>query len=187
MMIESLYTKYFQKSRSFLFPALGIKKTANFSPSGTYVALDGLIQPEDVKLICAYKEDPSEGFRIFEEQMLLSNPLFNQVLHIRDYNLYVFDFQTYTDDWFNFMLGKYSKLSNVLKRAIKAYYGENSTEYKYIESFLYPDKHFEVYAKLLDVEVRTLRKIGELCDPCDLEKESLKIPVEDLEILQKTV
>lgn len=186
-MIESLYTKYFQKSRSFLFPALGIKKTANFSPSGTYISLDGLIDPEDLKLVCAYKEDQSEGFRIFEEQMLLSNPLFMQVLHIRDYNLYVFDFHTYTDDWFNVIMGKYSKLSNVLKRAIKAYYGENSSEYKYIESYLYPEKYFDLYAKLLDVDPRTLKKIGELCDPCDLEKENLKIPIEDLEILQKTV
>jgi len=186
-MIESLYTKYFQKSRSFLFPALGIKRTSNFSPSGTYVSLEGLIQPEDIKLICAYKEDSSEGFRIFEEQMLLSNPLFVQVLHIRDYNLYVFDFQTYTDDWFNFILGKYSKLSNVLKRAIKVYYGENSSEYQYIETYLYPEKFFDVYAKLLDVDVRTLKKIGELCDACDLTKENLKIPVGDLEMLQKTV
>jgi hypothetical protein len=186
-MIESLYTKYFQKSRSFLFPALGIKKTSNFSPSGTYMGLEGLIDPEDMKLVCAYKEDQSEGFRIFEEQMLLSNPLFMQVLHIRDYNLYVFDFHTYTDDWFNIIMGKYSKLSNVLKRAIKAYYGENSSEYKYIESYLYPEKYFELYAKLLDVDSRTLKSIGELCDPCDLEKENLKIPVEDLEILQKTV
>lgn len=186
-MIDSLYTKYFQKSRSFLFPALGVKKTANFSPAGTYVAVDGIVQPEDMKLVCAYKEDKSEGFRIFEEQMLLTNPLFNQVLHIREYNLYLFDYQTYMDDWFNFMLGKYSKLSPVLKRAIKAYYGDTSSEYRYIESYLFPDKFFDTYAKLLDVDPYMLKKIGELCDPCDLEKETLKIPVEDLEILQKTV
>lgn len=186
-MIDSLYTKYFQKSRSFLFPALGIKKTANFSPSGTYIALDGVIQPEDVKLVCAYKDDPSEGFRIFEEQMLLTNPLFSHVLTIRDYKLYVFDFQQYTDDWFTFIMGKYSKLSPVLKRAIKAYYGDKSSEYKYIESYLYPDKYYETYAKLLDIDVDLLKKVGELCDPCDMEKESLKIPVEDLENLKKTV
>lgn len=185
-MIESLYTKYFQKSRSFLFPALGIKKTANFSPSGTYVAVDGLILPEDTKLICAYKEDSSEGYKIFEEQMLLSNPLFDQKISIQDYNLYVFDYHTYTEDWFNFLLGKYSKLSPVLKRAIRSYYGESSGEYKYIESYIYPEKYFELYAKLLDVDIRTLKQIGELCDPMDNEKEKLKIPVEVLEMLQKS-
>lgn len=186
-MIESLYTKYFQKSRSFLFPALGIKRTSNFSPAGTYISMAGLILPEDTKLICAYKEDSSEGFKIFEEQMILTNPLFHQVLNIRDYNLYVFDFQSYTDDWYNVILGKYSKLSPVLKRAIKNYYGEKSSEYKYIETYLNPEKYFEVYAKLLEVDVSLLKKIGELCDPCDLEKETLKIPVEDLEIIQKSV
>ena len=119
--------------------------------------------------------------------MLLSNPLYHQVLNIQDYCLYVFDYQTYTEDWFNFLLGKYSKLSTVLKRAIKTYYGESSSEYRYIESYLYPDRYFELYAKLLDVDPKIIKKVGELCDPCDLEKEILKIPVADLEILSKTL
>jgi hypothetical protein len=73
----------------------------------------------------------------------------------------------------------------VLKRAIKTYYGDKSSEYKYIETFLFPEKYFSVYAKLLDVELKVIEEIGELCDPCDMEKENLKIPVEDLEILKK--
>lgn len=185
-MIDSLYTKYFQKSRCFLFPILNIKKSSNFSPSGIYIALEGVIQPEDLKLVCAYKQDESEGFKIFEEKMLLSNPLFEQVLKIRDYNIYVFDFQSHSQDWFQFIMGKYSKLSSLTKRAIKTHYGETSSEYKYVDSWLYPEKYFDIYAKLLEVDVQVLKKLGELCDPCDLDKESLKIPVEDLEILKKT-
>lgn len=184
-MIDSLYTKYFQKSRSFLFPALGIKRTSNFTPSGTYLSVDGLVKPEDVKLVCSFPDDESEGFKAFEQQMLLSNPLFLEVISIQGYKLYVFDFQIYEKDWFNFILGKYSKLSTVLKRAIKNYYGEKSSEYKYIETFLFPEKYFTVYAKLLDVDVRVLEETGELCDACDMEKENLKIPVEDLELLKK--
>ncbi len=149
--------------------------------------MEGIIEPEETKLICAYKEDKSMGFKSFEEQMLLTNPLFTQVITIRHYNLYVFDYQTYTDDWFNFLLGKYSKLSPVLKRAIKTYYGDTSGEYSYIETYLYPEKYFDTYAKLLDVNPRLLKETGELCDPCDLEKETLKIPVEDLVLLQKSV
>lgn len=186
-MIESLYTKYFQKSRSFLFPALGIKRTSNFTPTGVYLSIYDNIGPDDVKLICSYKNDTSEGFKKFEEQMLLSNPLFSHIINIGDYKLYVFDFEIYQTDWFNFLLGKYSKLSPVLKRAIKTYYGDKSSEYKYIETYLFPEKYFELYAKLLDVSVNTLKELGELCDPCDLEKETLKIPVVDLEILKKTV
>jgi hypothetical protein len=97
----------------------------------------------------------------------------------------VFDFQIYKADWFNFILGKYSKLSNVLKRAIKNYYGDRSSEYKYIETFLFPEKYFSIYAKLLDIDVNVLEKTGELCDACDMNRENLKIPTEELELLKK--
>lgn len=186
-MIDSLYGRYFQKSRSFLFPALGIKKASEFFPSGTYICLEGKYDPDDMKLLCSYKIVVSDEFRDFEEKMLISNPLYTETIHIQGYNIYVFDFQIYKNDWFNFLLGKYSKLSTVLKRAIKNYYGENSTEYKYIETYLYPEKFFDVYATLLDVDAGELKKIGELCDVWSDEKETLKIPVEVLENIKKDV
>lgn len=184
-MIDKLYGKYFQKSRSFLYPVLGIKRTSNRAPAGTYISLDGKIGAEDMKLICTFKHDESEGFQSFENQMLTSNPLFEEKIVVKDYNLYVFNFEPYKHDWFNFLLGKYSKLSIVVKRAIKTYYGENSAEYKYIESYLYPEKFIDVYAKLLDVSTDSLKSIGELCDPFDMEKETLKIPIQDLQMLTK--
>jgi hypothetical protein len=186
-MIDSLYTKYFQKSRSFLYPALGIKKTSYHSPSGTYIALEGAVSAEEMKLVCTFKNDESPGFKSFEEQMLISNPLFSNTIIVEDYNLYLFDFHTYEADWFNFILGKYSKFSNPLKKAIKTYYGDKSSEYKYMESYLYPEKYVDTYAKLLQVDADLLKEVGELCDPCDLEKETLKIPVEHLENLKKVL
>jgi hypothetical protein len=138
-----------------------------------------------MKLVCSFIDDKSEGFKAFEQQMLLSNPLFIEVIPIQGYNLYVFDFQIYKTDWFNFILGKYSKLSSVLKRAIKNYYGDRSSEYKYIETFLFPEKYFSIYAKLLDIDVNVLEKTGELCDACDMNRENLKIPTEELELLKK--
>lgn len=184
-MIDKLYSKYFQKSKSFLYPCLGIKRTSYVSPSETYLAFEGKIGPEDLKLICIFIEDDSEGFKSFEEQMLISNPLFVEKIPTKNYTLYVFDLEIYQADYFNVILGKYSKLSNVLKRAIKTYYGEKSAEYKYIETYLFPEKFFDMYAKILDVNVETLLINGELCDPSDIEKETLKISVEDLEILNK--
>jgi hypothetical protein len=184
-MIEKLYGKYFQKSRAFLYPILGIKRTSATAPNATYVSLDGLIPPEDMKLVCVYPINDSEAFKAFESQMLTGNPLFEEKLQIKDNNIYIFNLEGYKLDWFNFMLGKYSKLSTQVKRAIKQYYGERSNEYKYIESYLYPEKYFEIYANLLEVDVSTLENLGELCDPCDLEKETLKIPVEYLELLTK--
>jgi len=185
-MIESLYGKYFQKSRSFLYPALGIRRTSNIAPTGTYLSLEGKIDPEDMKLIVAFKPTDTEGFKTFETQMLLTNPLFESKLDVKDYTLYIFNFDMYKDDWFNFLLGKYSQLSVVFKRAIKAYYGETSSEYKYMETYLYPEKYHGVYAKLLDVDIDVLKKNVELCDACNLEKETLKIPIKDLELLEKT-
>ena len=186
-MIDSLYTKYFQKSRSFLYPALGIKRTSVHAPSGTYIALEGRINPEDMKLVCTFKEDNSEGFRSFEQQLLITNPLFEKIVHVEDYSVYTFDYSGYQNDWFNFIMGHYSKFTNPLKRAIKQYYGEQSSEYKYIDSYLYPEKYVDVYAKLLGIEPELLTQVGELCDPCDLEKETLKIPVEHLENLKKVL
>lgn len=186
-MIESLYTKYFQKSRSFLYPVLGVKKSASFTPSGTYIALDEVIGPEDLKLIVTFKKDNTEEFKAFEEQMLLSNPLFSNIVHIDNYSIYVFDFSTYEKDWFNFILGKYSKFSSPVKKAIKSYYGETSSEYEYMDTYLNPGKYYDVYAKLLDIDMQVLKKVEELCDPCDIEKETLKIPVEHLENLKKVL
>jgi len=166
---------------------MGIKRTAHHSPSGTYIALDGLVGPEEMKLICSFREDLSEGFKSFEEQMLISNPLYFSTVHIQEYNLYLFDFSGYQNDWFNFIMGKYSKLSNPLRKAVKLFYGESSVEYKYMESFMQPEKYYDTYAKLLNVSVDMLKQVGELCDPCDLEKETLKIPVEVLENLKKVL
>lgn len=180
--MNSIYSKYFQKSRSFLYPILGIKKGVAITPSGTYLALEGLYTADECKLICSYKTDLSKDFKEFEEQMLLTNPLFYRVIDAEEYKLYLFDLKLYESDWFNFILGKYSKLSSIFKKAIKSYYGEKSPEYKYMETYLYPDKFFDVYAKILDVDIDDLKAIGELCDPCDLDKETLIL--KNLEVLK---
>jgi hypothetical protein len=184
-MIDKIYNKYFQKSKSFLYPALGIKKSG-FGPESTYLSIEGLIPAEDMKLICIYKNADSEKFKNFEEQNITTNPLYVKTITVNDKNIYIFDLYIYKNDWLYFMLGKYSKFSNVLKKAIKSYYGESSGEYKYIQTYLYPQEYFAEYAKLLQIDEETLKNIGELCDPCNKEKENLKIPIENLESLEKT-
>jgi hypothetical protein len=186
-MIKRIYAKYFQKSKSFLYPALGIKKNDKFSPKGTYLSIKGAIEPEDVKFICTFDKDESEAFTYFETKMLLENPLFLKKVETDDFNVYIFDYEIYVNDWFSFILGKYSKLSTVLKKAIKTYYGENSTEYEYMHSYLFPKEYYETYSNLLDVDLETLKEAGELCDPCDMEKETLKISTKNLKEFKKTV
>lgn len=184
-MIKSIYTKYFQKSKSFLYPVLGIKKNSAFKPKGTYISIEDLIAPEDIRFICTFEKDDSEEFKEFETDMLIKNPLFIEKIDSGDTTVYIFDYDIYANDWFNFILGKYSKLSNVLKRAIKSYYGANSSEYEYMDSYLNPEEYYDIYAKILDIDASVLKKIGELCTPCDLEKETLKIPEEALESFKK--
>lgn len=185
-MITELYTKYFQKSRAFLFPALGIKKTSNFLPVETYVCLAGKVYPEDMMLVVLYKKDESEGFKQFETKMLTGNPLFHKKHETHTHYVYLFNYELYKDDWFNFLLGKYSKLSPLLKRSIKVYYGETTKGYVYMDTYLYPEKYFDKYAELLNVDVDILKRLGELCDECDLLKETLEIPVQDFVVLDKT-
>ena len=109
-MIKSLYSKYFQKSKSFLYPALGIKKNSEFSPSGTYLAIEDYIGAEDVKFICTFENIDSIEFKSFEQNMLVENPLFIEKIVIENYTVYTFDYNIYQTDWFNFIMGKYSKL-----------------------------------------------------------------------------
>jgi hypothetical protein len=186
-MIDKLYKKYFQKSKSFLYPALGIKKKGYPAPIETYVSVEGLIGVEDVKLICYFKNSTSVQFKNFEESMLLGNPLYESRIDIGDYTAYVFSMEIYEDDFFRVLLGKYSKLSTQMKKNIKQYFGEHSAEYSYIETYLYPEKFYETYSELLDIDVSALKSVRELCDPLDLEKENLKISKEIIENLKENI
>lgn len=186
-MIDKLYNKYFQKSKSFLYPTLGIKRTSYASPLNTYLSLDGRIGAHECRLICSFKKDDSDRYKQFEENMIISSPLYLEKIETEDSVLYVFNLEIYESDYFNVILGKYSKLSNVLKKAIKEHFGEKSKEYSYIETFLYPDKFHAVYAKLLDMDITILENIKELCNPADLEQETLKIPKENLEVISKSI
>jgi hypothetical protein len=186
-MIDKLYNKYFQKSKSFLYPTLGIKRNSYASPLNTYLSLEGRIGAHECRLICLFKKDDSDRYKEFEENMIVGCPLYLEKIETEDAIIYVFNLEIYESDYFNVILGKYSKLSNVLKKAIREYFGDKSKEYSYIETFLYPDKYYAVYAKLLDMDVSIIESTKELCNPADLEQETLKINKENLEVIEKTL
>ena len=54
MPITTVYRKYFQKSKVFLYPLLDIKRGTSVIPSETYLAWNDTIVPEDAKLVCIY-------------------------------------------------------------------------------------------------------------------------------------
>ena len=76
--------------------------------------------------------------------------------------------------------GRYSKINDKIKRKILNFFEKNSGNYMYVEGYLFPELHFEDYAKLLDVSVELLQSVGELCSKPDLDKEKLLIKVADL-------
>ena len=65
-MITKAYSKYFQKSKAFLFPLLGLPKFALTFEIETYLVLDNIVSLEDVNIVCKIKHNNSEDFFIYE-------------------------------------------------------------------------------------------------------------------------
>jgi hypothetical protein len=182
MALTALYRKYFQKSKIFLYPLLDIKKGTTTVPIDTYFSWEGKYNLEDMKLVCIYKTSNTPGYLAFEKTVLLKHSRLCDYFKIdNETSVFIFDFYDLSDDWFHVANGKYSKINDVLKRKILTYFNDSSANYKYINSYLYPQKFFAQYASILDVPESLLISVGELCDKPDLNKESLKIKIPDLQ------
>jgi hypothetical protein len=70
MAIVSIYRKYFQKSKIFLYPLLDIKRGTNIIPTDTYVSWNTGYSPEDMKLICTYHTTNDNEYLIFEKNIM---------------------------------------------------------------------------------------------------------------------
>ena len=70
------------------------------------------------------------------------------------------------------------------KKCIHKFIGE-SEKLPYIDSFLNPDKYFKHYAEMINVKEKLLREVGELCDPPNIERETLIISVKNLELTEE--
>jgi hypothetical protein len=185
MIIDALYRKYFQKSKIFLYPLLEIKRGTSVVPDETFLSWNDSYCPEDMKLICTYTIRTDKEYVLFEKNVLLKhNRLSDYVKVDNETAVFTFDFSDITEDWIYFVNGKYSQINDKTKRKILDFFDKKSGNYAYVESYLFPEKHFETYAKLLDVEVDFLKSVGELCNKPDLEKEKLTIKVADLENLK---
>ena len=184
MLITTLYRKYFQKSKVFLYPLLDIKRGTSVIPSETYLAWNNTINPEDAKLVCHYPIRTDSEYLQFEKNVLLKHTRLYDFIKIEDTAVVIFDFSDLKEDWVHFVNGKYSMISEKIKRKILNFFDKNSGNYLYVEGYLYPDIHFEDYAKVLNVDVELLISVGELCDKPDLEKEMLLIEVANLENLE---
>jgi hypothetical protein len=185
MVIDALYRKYFQKSKIFLYPLLDIKRGTSVVPDETFLSWNDSYSPEDMKLVCTYAVRSDKEYTLFETKVLLKhNRLIDYVKIDDDTAVFTFDFSDLECDWQCFVNGKYSQMTINTKNKILEFFDKNSGNYAYVSSYLFPEKHFETYAKLLDVDVDFLKSVGELCDKPDLNKEKLVMEVADLENLK---
>jgi hypothetical protein len=181
MAINALYKEYFQKSKIFMYPLLGIKRGSPALPSQTCIAWNDEITPEDAKLIAIYPIRHDEEYSKFEKTILLKHNRLIDYYVINDESYFIFDFNDLKDDWNHFINGKYSKISTSVKRKIHSYFDNHSANHVYMDSYLNPEKYFSIYSDLLDTSEELLRSIGELCSKPDLEKETIFIKKENLQ------
>jgi hypothetical protein len=182
MVINTLYRKYFQKSKIFLYPLLDIKRGTSVVPEDTYVSWEGQYAPEDMKLVCVYYHRDDLEYSGFETNVLLKHPRLHDYIKINEEkSVFIFDFSDLSEDWNKFMNGSYSQFNSKVKEKVLNFFEKFSGNYIYIYSYLHPEKWFDRYAEILGVEEELLREVGELCDKPNLEKEKLLFVVADLE------
>lgn len=171
---KNLIDFYFQKSRRFLYPLLKIN-VKSIQPVQTFIAWSGVFTHLQFKLICVYNLSDNEAYKHFEKTVLLSHELFEDFKIIdKNRGVYVFNLVKYQHDILNFLKGKYSLFSRETKDIILKNI-TNSVDREYFDSFLHPYNYFDHYAKLLNVDKALLVEIAELCNPFDLEKETLRL------------
>ena len=174
MEIKNVYGKYFQKSMMFLYPLLRIRQGSSIVPIQTYLAWEDMYDLGDYKLICVYHNRHDQEFKKFEEKFLLSNPMFYDYFMLPDNMVaYVFDFTEYSRDFYKVANGVYSQLSSEFKFKVINFYSGNPHNAAYIDSYLYPEKHFHQYSEILNCDVELLVEVGELCTPPHMESETL--------------
>jgi len=173
--MNSAYTQYFQKSKVFLYPLLKLKKGIDFVPIETYICWDGVYSENDFKFLCVYHCERNDKFKKFESKYLKDHKMLeNIILLSEDKQLYVFDFSIYKYDFKRFVEGKYSKFSIGTKKLILNFFGSVGNISEYITSFLDPEPYHETYADALQVSVKSIQDVYEVCSIPDLEKEKLK-------------
>jgi len=181
-----VYTEYFQKSKLFLYPLLGLKKGLEYVPADTYICWDNLYTTEDYKLICVYNNKKTVDFKNFELKYLKNHSLLDLYHSLEDKQIYIFDMRPYKYDHMMFVSGKYSKLSIGAKNKITQYFDNNGKVSEYIESFLNPSDYHDLYAESLKVNLKIIKEVYEVCSIPDLIKETLyeKIP-EEIQLLKQ--
>jgi hypothetical protein len=190
--LKNLYREYFQKSKVFLYPLIGIKKGVMFVPDETYMGWENLYDVKDNKLILLYKipNKRFQKYQLFEENYLKQNKKYIGTIQLKGtknicHLAVIFDLEVYKWDIKKLINGQYSKISLNAKETITDFFGEHGAIAEYVESYLHPTYWHGDYADLLNVSIETIEDAHELCDLPDLKKECFKYKSEEIEIFKK--
>jgi hypothetical protein len=184
-MIKSLHNSYFQKSRIFLYPLLSIPRGTSVTPINTYTAWEGKYDHTDYRLICLYHLRDDKEFKDFEKTRLFSNQYFEEFSEVEDNKgIYVFNIQDFKNDIDLFYKGQYSKFSPYCKTCILDHFVRSKKNFVHVESYLNPEMYYATYSELLECDEKILKSVGELCSIPDLEKETSKNIVQELDYLK---
>jgi hypothetical protein len=175
--IKKLYNRYFQKSKTFLVPILGIKRDSKYPFLNSYVEWRGKYKIGDQKLILTFEkkyDDPQWDEYLLTK--LMGSKMFNEYHELEDDLIAVsFDLHCIEHDYRCFINGTYSLMSRLMKQKIRDYYGVETPEWVYMETFLFPARFTKLYSTLLDVDEEHIKFTGELCDKPNLQLETLKL------------
>lgn len=176
--MRKLYKDYFQKSKVFLYPILGLQRGISTVPSGTYIAWEKLIEPADQKLIITYNCINHAEYPDFKKNVLLQHDFLIDIrIGENDEHIYVFDLLAIGVDYHSFLQGRYSMMSDEVKELILTFFDGDKKTLEFVESYLFPEDYFDDYSRLLNVDIELLKSVGELCAPPDLIKETLKTTI----------
>jgi hypothetical protein len=181
MYVHALYRKYFQKSKIFIYPLLGIKRGTKTVPTETYLSWNTTCSPEDMKLICLYDTSHANYLEFEKEILLKHNRLSDYIKISANKCIVTFDFSDLSEDWMHFVNGRYSQINVNVKKKILDFFDKTTGNYVYVNSYLFPEKFFARYAEILDVPIDLLKSVGELCDKPDFKKENLQLVVPELQ------
>ena len=106
MVISTLYKKYFQKSKIFLYPLLDIKRGTSVIPEETYLGWNNTVTPEDMKLICVYHTRTDAEYVNFEKNVLLKHSRLCDYVSAGDKSIFTFDFSDLEYNWFHIVYGR---------------------------------------------------------------------------------
>lgn len=114
----------------------------------------------------------------YEQESLLSNPLFLSSHETTDEFIYTYDLSDWDNDWRVFVKGRFSLMSDDAKDRIASYRWTNLNKIArfQLECYLYPykEKCLDAFARELEMPIAEMAEVKELCSKPDLNLETYK-------------